>query len=221
MATYGTSLSIDAYRPINRGCYEYISPGWVGSVGDVLVTPRMKQSSPDLPTRYEAWASGGNAPFLGSNVQDGQHIGYDNGGGPARLLDSNWSGQRSFKTRRGYYMQDLRPADKLVEPYVSSLGDYSWRNKVATTYDALRTGENFLPLPGQYRLAPGEVPRGGNVPRVTDVNFGDTAANSLQSSAVLSSTAYTGQDFTGVPSIPLRRGVTNQGGRKSQGKPHK
>ena len=218
MAQYGTSLSIDGYRPLNRASYSYISPGWVGSVGDVLVTPRLKQSAPDLPTRYEAWAAGDNAVFLGSNVQDGQHISQSSGGGPSRCIDSNWSGSRSFKTRRGWYMEDIRAPDNFVEPYVSSLGDYSWRNKVATVYDSLRTGENFLPVPGQYRLAPGQVPRGGLVPRVTDVNFGDTAANRLMSSAVLSSTAYTGQDFSTVPSRPLRRGITNQGGRKQPGK---
>jgi hypothetical protein len=70
-------------------------------------------------------------------------------------------------------VQDLTQPDTLVEPFVSSLGDYTWRNKVATTYEARRTGENFLPLPGEYRLAPGEISRGGQQVRVTDIVPGD------------------------------------------------
>ena len=46
-----------------------IQPGQVGSVGDVLITPRLKHSSPDLPIRWVGWAYGANAPYLGSNVQ--------------------------------------------------------------------------------------------------------------------------------------------------------
>lgn len=210
MATYGTSLSIDGYRPLNR--IQVISPGAVGSVGDVVVTPRLKQSAPELSERYDAAFAGQNSVFLGSNVQDGQHVGYDSGGGPARLIDSNWSGNRSFKTRRGWYMQDIRAPDKLVEPFVSQLGDYSWRNKVATTYEALRTGENFLPLPGPYRLGPGEVPRGGMVPRVTDVNYGDLANNKMNSAAALSANAYTGQIGLDKGKLrPTRSGVNRRG----------
>lgn len=212
MAKYGTSLTIDGLRPINR--IKYFSPGAVGSVGDCIVTPRLKQSAPDLAERYDASFAGQNAVFLGSNVQDGQHIGYDSGGGPSRLLDSNWSGNRSFKTKRGYYMQDVRAPDKFVEPYVSSLGDYSWRNKVATTYEALRTGENFLPLPGPYRLSPGEVPRGGNVPRVTDINYGDLANNKLNSSVAMSANAVTGQE--GLRKNPTRAGVSRRGQQVSK-----
>jgi len=211
MAKYGTSLSIDAIRPLNRPML--IRPGPVASIGDCLVTPRFKQSAPDLAERYDAAFAGQNSIFLGSNVQDGQHVGYDNGGGGARVVDSNWDSNRSFKTRRGWYMQDVRAPDNFVEPFVSSLGDYSWRNKVATTYESLRTGENFLPLPGPYRLGPGEVPRGGMVPRVTDVNYGDTANNRMNSSAALSANAYTGQ--VGLVNNPTRAGVSRRGMQNS------
>lgn len=167
------SLSIDAIRPLNRWDYDRIQPGPVGSVGDVICQSRLKHSAPELPLRFSEWNAGKNEVFLGSNVSDGQHVGYDSGGGPARLIDSNWGGRRSFKTRLGYILQDIREPDNAVEPFVSSLGDYSWRNKIATTYEARRTGENFLPLPGGYQLSPGEVPRGGQTPRVTDEVGGD------------------------------------------------
>lgn len=150
-----------------------ISPGPVGSVGDVLVTPRLKQSAPDLPMRWSRWAYGQNAPYLGQNVQDGQVKSFNDGGTTARTVDGRIGGRRDFKTNVGWRVEDVSKPDTMVEPFVSSLGDYSWRNRVATTYEARRTGENFLPVPGEYILPPGEMTRGGNSVRVTDVVFGD------------------------------------------------
>lgn len=163
------SLSIDAIRPLNRWDDSSIRPGAVGSIGDVNCQPRLKHSAPELPLRFEPEFAHGNEVKLGSNVSDGQHLGYDSKGGPARLIDSNWGGRRHFKTRHGYIMQDLRQPDTRYEPYVGATPQYSWRNKLATTYDARRTGEMFLPLPGGYAPNPGETPRGGLMPRITDV----------------------------------------------------
>lgn len=50
--------------------------------------------------------------------------------------------------------------------------DYSWRNKLATAYNAKRTGNLFLPLPGGYNPSPGEVERGSITPEVTNVEPG-------------------------------------------------
>jgi len=115
---------------------------------------------------------GSESSLSGSNVSDGQHVGYDSGGGPSRVMDSNWQSGRSFKTRLGWVMEDVTAPCVAVEPYVSSLGDYTWRNRVATVYEALRTGDQFLPLPGPYIRSAGEVPRAPQV-RVTDVVPGD------------------------------------------------
>lgn len=145
-----------------------IQPGGVGSVGDVNVTPRLKHSSPDMPIRWANWAYGQNAPYLGSNAHT-----FETGNGQAGTVDMNWGGKRGFRTNIGWKVQDLTQADTLVEPFVSSLGDYSWRNRVATTYEAKRSGENFLPVPGEYILAPGEISRGGNQVRITDIVPGD------------------------------------------------
>ena len=46
---------------------------------------------------------------------------------------------------------------------------YSWRNKQATVLKGRVSGENFLPLPGGYQPSSNSRPRGGQVPRVTDV----------------------------------------------------
>lgn len=168
-----TSLSLDARRPMNRWNYDRIQPGPVGPVGDVNCQVRLKHSSPDMPIRWEQVFAGKNQPFLGSNVQDGQYASYDSGGAMARVNDSNWQSGRSFKTRLGWVVEDITAPDNLVEPFVSSLGDYTWRDKIATVYEARRTGTQFLPIPGQYQLSPGEYARGGNSVRVTDTVGGD------------------------------------------------
>lgn len=150
----------------NMHMNDRIQPGAVGSVGDVLGAVRLHQSTPQMPMRWDSVFYPGSDKASGSNVQDGQQVSWETGFGMARVVDKAFSGGRSFRTRRGYVIEDIRPADMLVEPFVSSLGDYTWRNKIATTYQALRTGSQFLPVPGPYQLDPGEIARGGSMPTV-------------------------------------------------------
>lgn len=163
------SLSIDAQRPMNRFDYDSIRPGVVGSVGDALSMVRLKHSYPDAEIRYEKAYDGNKGTYLGSNVQNGDIPSYQSKGYMARTVDSNWGGRRSFKTSRGWIWQDMRAPDKLHEPNICPQGDYSFRNKLATTYDAKRTGNMFLPLPGGYKPSPGEVDRGSLEPLVTNI----------------------------------------------------
>ena len=156
--------------------HQRCAPGAVGSVGDVIGSVRYKHSSPDAPLRFDPYFIGSRLKVIGSQISDGDHANYVSGGFGARTLDTRWTPNRGFKTNIGWYMQDLRPADKLVEPYVGTTLDYSWRNKIATTYEVKRTGSKFLPLPGGYKLAPGEEPRGAT-PRVTNVEPGDYVQN--------------------------------------------
>lgn len=86
---------------------------------------------------------------------------------------------RGSKTTIGYIYQDVRAPDKLHEPRLGELPQYSWQNRVATTYNARRTGNLFLPLPGGYQLSPGESPRGGNTPVVTDIEPGTVGVNQV------------------------------------------
>lgn len=173
------SLSIDAIRPLNRWDHARIQPGSVGSVGDVNLTPRLKHSYPNLPLRFDKSFSGKKERYLGSNVQNGTQKSFDSGGGPARTIDSNWGGRRHFKTRHGYIFQDVRVPDDSVEPFLSSTPDYSWRNKLATCYEAKRTGSNFLPLPGAYFPSPNQIVRGGMFPRTTDLEPGTISLGSV------------------------------------------
>jgi len=196
------SLSIDALRPMNRWNHDRIQPGNVGSVGDVNLQPRLKHSAPDLPLRYQPDFAHKNEVFLGSNVQNGSSASYVSGGGPASVVDSNWGGRRDFKISHGWIYQDMRAPDTLHEPLLGETPHYSWNNKIATTYEAFRTGNQFLPVPGAYMLHPGEVPRGGQVPRIVDneaqeddialtnVNTGKLGVGGGQSVVMSSNDAY-------------------------------
>jgi hypothetical protein len=146
---------------------QFISPGIVGSVGDALLTERLKQSTPNQPSRYSG-VFGPNSSRIGSNVQDGYSYSHSTGGGGATTMDSRWV-RNSFKTQYGWKFQDRREPDKTLEPIMGSTGSYNWLNRIANVYQAKVTGEMFLPLPGKY--GPGnDVTRGSQVPRIVAVD---------------------------------------------------
>lgn len=148
---------------------EVIVPGKVGSVGDVLASVRLKQSTPDMAMRYDKSFSGIAESLHGSNVQDGYSYSFTSGGGPARTLDSRLE-RKSFKTNHGWVYQDLRVPDTTLEPIMGSTGRYDWYNRVANTYQAKITGDMFLPLPGEYR--PTSMTRGNQIPRIIATDIG-------------------------------------------------
>lgn len=167
------SLSIDAIRPLNRWDFDSIRPGPVGSVGDCLVTPRLKSSLPG-DFRWQKEYYGKNESLYGSAISDGMYLSFNSGGGPSKTIDSNWGGRRRFRTSHGWYYQDMRAPDKTVEPVMGALPQYSWRNKIATNIRARTTG-NLFPIPaGGILEPPNGITRGGQYPRVTDVVSGDT-----------------------------------------------
>lgn len=199
---------------MNRWNHDRIQPGWVGPVGDVNCQVRLKHSCPELPIRYEPAFAGQNESFLGSNIQDGQHASYVSGGAQNRTNDSNWQSGRSFKTRRGWIVEDIRAPDNSVEPFVSSLGDYTWRDKIATVYEARRTGNQFLPLPGQYQLSPGEIARGGSSVRVTDIVGGDMIPDL---GSVMVGGMQDQQQSNGTQESPIPTGAYGRSVGQSQG----
>lgn len=162
------SLSIDEIRPLNRWANSFISPGAVGSVGDCLIQSRLKQNTPDSPMRWQYGTVGKDSILKGTNLQDGMKLNIATMGGPAKTIDSNWGGRREFKTRVGWIYQDLRQVDKSVIPIMGNTPNYSWNNKIATTYKATISGDKFLPMPGGYSAAPGTMLRGGNYPTATN-----------------------------------------------------
>lgn len=144
-----------------------ISPGVVGTVGDAVNGVRLKQSAPDMKMRYDKSFSGSHgALLLGSNVQDGFSRSETSGGMNATVIQKHLPCSNGFKHGHGWRYQDLRAPDTLHEPLLAPTERYSWRNKIATIYEAKRTGDMFLPLPGPY--GPTSLPRGGQVPRIVD-----------------------------------------------------
>lgn len=161
------------FRPHPRWADSIMSPASVGSVGDVLTTPFLKTSCTDLPRRVDQTFAGVNSEALGSNVQNGDQPSFMSGGLGGYVVDSNWGGNRSFRYANGWKIQDLREPDKLVTPYLAPLGDYSWRNKIARTYESFKTGDLFSDLPGGYEGK--GIPRGGQMPRIVDFSVDQSA----------------------------------------------
>lgn len=87
---------------------------------------------------------------------------------------------RSDATNFFRHYQDLRAPDKLTQPLMGSTPDYSWHNKLATNYEAKRTGDKFLPLPGGYQPSPGELTRGGMYPMTTDLVPGQAPGSIIE-----------------------------------------
>ena len=143
-------------KPKRLNQMEYARPGMVGSVGDALVTGQLAVSTPGMAVRFDPQFY--NRPDNGSLLTPQPYV-----------LDSAWNMGRSENTAYGMIQQDLRAPDKLHEPIVGSIPQYQWRNKIATVYQAKRTGDRFLPLPGPYQVSQGEMVRGGQVVRTTDI----------------------------------------------------
>jgi len=201
MAAVG--LSLEARRPLNRWANEWIQPGPVASVGDANAQVRFKHSAPDLPLRYPTFAHGEES-YLGSNVTDGSHRSFQAAWGPPRAIDTNWGGHRDFKVARGWRMQDLRAPDKRVEPFLGSTQNYMWQNKLATAFEARRTGSMFLPLPGGYNPAPGETPRGGLQPRVTNTVGGTLGGGDTSGAGSLT-------EISGRPTVIYQNSLSGNG----------
>lgn len=154
--------SIYSYeKPLNT---RLISPGVVGSVGDVLAAVRLKQSTPALPMRFDP----AYEPMYGSNVQDGFSYSFTSGGGPAATKQQIRQYYPPERSVVGVRYQDVRAPDKTLEPIMGSTGRYDWYNRVANVYQAKVTGDMFLPLPGPFK--PTSVTRGGQVPRIIAVD---------------------------------------------------
>lgn len=143
-------------KPKRLNVMETARPGIVGSVGDALITPQLATSDIDMPPRFEKGFY--NRPDNGSIISMQPYV-----------YDSSWNMGRGERTAYGLVQQDLRAPDRLHEPILASVPQYMWRNQVATVYEAKRTGDKFLPLPGPYQVSKGEMVRGGQVVRTTDI----------------------------------------------------
>lgn len=163
-------LSLTARKPLNRWANDRIQPGSVGSVGDANMRVRYKQNMPDAEMRFEPGTSGKALSRLGSILTDGDM----NDGDMTRVNDDFFGGERNDRVANGWRFQDLRIPDTEMEPIQGGTPQYSWRNRIATVFDAKRTGEGFLPLPGPFQLGPGQTARGGSMPRTVAIQGDET-----------------------------------------------
>lgn len=148
---------------------ERISPGAVASVGDCLLTVKLKST---FPGEYRFENNGKMESRFGSNVSDGQKVGYTSAGGPARTFDTNWGGNRDSKTSVGWVTQDLRAVDRSFEEILGSTPHYSWRNRIANVHQQSRTGDLFKYRSGGLINAPTGPSRGNN-PRIVASTGGE------------------------------------------------
>lgn len=140
-----------------------ISPGPVGSVGDVNMQVRLKHNMPDAPLRFDKAFSGKNLKYLGSNVQDGSF----GSGGPARTIQRKIGIRNAQKTDVGWRKEDVIPTDTTRQPISSPLGPYTWNNQRAQVFRAKISGQAFLPAPMGYDKSQANgVLRGNQYPRV-------------------------------------------------------
>lgn len=138
---------------MNRWDYDSIRPGQQGSVGDCLVNVQLRTSTPEMTPRFEDMK---DLSLMGSSV-----------GTLPKTKGGFWGMKRDFKTNVGWRIQDFDP-HTYKEPLVGSTPQYIHKNRIATVYEAKRTGEKFLPLPGGYKPGVGEMVRGGQMPRITN-----------------------------------------------------
>lgn len=143
-------------KPKSVNNMESARPGMVGSVGDALIWGQLAKSTPDSPINWDPTFYGRT---LNGSLTTPQPYVYD----------SAWNMGRHEQTAYGIMQQDIRAPDRLHEPTLAGVPQYQWRNKIATVYEAKRTGQKFLPVPGEYVLARGEMARGGQVVRTTDI----------------------------------------------------
>lgn len=160
----GISQLVHDIKPYNISTSR---PGKVGSVGEVVVRTRFRQSCAEMPWSFDPYWSSKRSKKLGSNVQDGYSTSYVSKGGPAESNLAAWNGNRSFKHQYGYTMHDIRPLDTSRVAIHGGLPQFSWKRKVANTR-IVKSGSLFMPM--GYRAT--GIPRGGSYP--TAQGFGGT-----------------------------------------------
>lgn len=148
-----------------------ISPGAVGSVGDVLTSVRLKQSCSELRPRYDKMGRGKKQYMYGSAISDGAQRSKISKGLGADVVDRE-PYSKNLKEFVGYFHQDIVPVDRSSMTQLLNQGNFGWKSKVAEVYRAKVTGQSFLPLPGGYGPREGDQPRGSAKPEIVSSSSG-------------------------------------------------
>lgn len=148
------------YQPLNRWNEKAIQPGPQGSMGDALTQIRIQQSLPSMPVKFNNTFSGANSAKRGSNVQDGQTRSYSDGGRGAEVVVR----KRQKFTNVGWREQNLSGNDRTFQSVMAPQPRVGFRTQVDSILH--RQGDAFQVMPGGYGPEPGQLLRGGQVPRV-------------------------------------------------------
>jgi hypothetical protein len=87
---------------------------------------------------------------------------------------------------------------------------YSWKNRQAQVFKSRVSGENFLPLPGGFKPEAGSTPRGGQVPRITDVAVPETISLEAREGGSFLDAPPTQESFFRGGAAPERSGVISR-----------
>ena len=142
------TLSIRKRKNVNQWNKNYISPGVVGSVGDVVQNIRLKQSAPDLAPRWEYKKS--QLQQKGSGIGDGSVPNNYTGAPSSNTFMTDYYNSPYEEYVVGTNTQDLRPNDLAATTRELGAPQFGWRSTQAVTAKARVMGEKFLPLPNGY-----------------------------------------------------------------------
>lgn len=142
------TLSIRKRKNVNQWNKNYISPGVVGSVGDVVQNIRLKQSCPELAPRWEYKRA--QLQQRGSGVGDGSVANDYTGAPSSNTIVTDYYESPFEKYVVGTEIQDLRPNDLAATTRQLGAPQFGWRSTQAVTSKARVMGEKFLPLPNGY-----------------------------------------------------------------------
>lgn len=177
-----------------------IAPGPVGSVGDVLPTVRLAQSTPSMPMRVEPWTL--DNFMLGQNISDGDW----RGGGTARAYDSNWDADKPYVLKKqGYVFKNIEFDNLMEEPVMGSL-EPSTVERQKRLAESRYTGLQFKGTPGGYGIGAG-LPRGSNTVRVTDMHQADPTISQAQQDQRYAGIVSRGVREALVPRSSVQRSV--------------
>ena len=163
---------IITHQPHQTQNFRRFNAGPQHSLGETINRVRLRSSAPDLPMVWSQDTSGDKVLRKSNYIQDGDvnmFQGKYGHGMHGRMSDTRWDRPvHSFKFQYGRRFRDIIPPDKSTDVTMRGLPKFTYRHQIARVYNVKHYGEKFLPLPGPYECPKGQIPRGGNYPRITD-----------------------------------------------------
>ena len=148
-------------KSVNQWNNDYISPGPVAQIGDVMVNEKLKKSCPELAQRFSFQDQ--SLYRRGAGVQDGYWFNAHNQSLNAKVYPQTFYDSTGQNTVNGVTVSDLRLKDLKADTRMLAAPQFGWKNQKATLLNARVTGQQFLPAADGY--SPSGIRRGPQ-PRV-------------------------------------------------------